>query len=131
MNNNNYQNLYDNDCNCNNITYELNNTNKIMTFQNPISENNNFNNTLNTKILNSIPSRAKSSYNKLYSKTPKKVKRKINYQKKYETLKNNIDKIRADIVKERMNGTILSKELIKFQKKKKCMMMFLKKIIIF
>ena len=119
MNNNNYQNLYDNDCNCNNITYELNNTNKIMTFQNPISENNNFNNTLNTKILNSIPSRAKSSYNKLYSKTPKKVKRKINYQKKYETLKNNIDKIRADIVKERMNGTNLTKEYNKLLKKEK------------
>ena len=84
----------------------------------------------NKKILNSTPSRqrVKSSYLK---KTPIKQIKRINYQKKYETIKNNIDKIKGDIVKERMNGTILSKELIKFQKKKKCMMMFLKKIIIF
>ena len=119
MNNNNYQNLYDDNCNCNNNTYELNNNNKIITFNNPISENYNFNNSLNTKILNSIPSRAKSSYNKLYNKTPKRLKRKINYQKKYETLKNNIDKIRADIVKERMNGTNLTKEYNKLLKKEK------------
>ena len=119
MNNNNYQNLYDDNCNCNNNTYELNNNNKIITFNNPISENYNFNNSLNTKILNSIPSRAKSSYNKLYNKTPKRLKRKINYQKKYEALKNNIDKIRADIVKERMNGTNLTKEYNKLIKKEK------------
>ena len=58
----------------------------------------------------------KSSYLK---NTPIKKIKKINYQKKYETIKNNIDKIKGDIVKERMNGTILSKEFNKVSKKEK------------
>ena len=72
----------------------------------------------NKKILNSTPSRqrVKSSYLK---KTPIKQIKRINYQKKYETIKNNIDKIKGDIVKERMNGTILSKEFNKVSKKEK------------
>ena len=123
---------FNNNCNCNqtfsnnnlsqfNHTYELNNS---------INEDIYLKNQSNKKILNSTPSKARVKSSNLKNTPIKKIK-KINYQKKYETIKNNIDKIKGDIVKERMNGTILSKELIKFQKKKKCMMMFLKKIIIF
>ena len=72
----------------------------------------------NKKILNSTPSRqrVKSSYLK---KTPIKQIKRINYQKKYETIKNNIDKIKGDIVQERMKGTLLSKEFNKVSKKEK------------
>ena len=72
----------------------------------------------NKKILNSTPSRQRVKSSNLKNTPIKKIK-KINYQKKYETIKNNIDKIKGDIVKERMNGTILSKEFNKVSKKEK------------
>ena len=111
---------FNNNCNCNqtfsnnnlsqfNHTYELNNS---------INEDIHLKNQSNKKILNSTPSKARVKSSNLKNTPIKKIK-KINYQKKYETIKNNIDKIKGDIVKERMNGTILSKELIKFQKKEK------------
>ena len=111
---------FNNNCNCNqtfsnnnlsqfNHTYELNNS---------INEDIYLKNQSNKKILNSTPSKARVKSSNLKNTPIKKIK-KINYQKKYETIKNNIDKIKGDIVKERMNGTILSKEFNKVSKKEK------------
>ena len=111
---------FNNNCNCNqtfsnnnlsqfNHTYELNNS---------INEDIHLKNQSNKKILNSTPSKARVKSSNLKNTPIKKIK-KINYQKKYETIKNNIDKIKGDIVKERMNGTILSKEFNKVSKKEK------------
>ena len=111
---------FNNNCNCNqtfsnnnltqfNNTYELNNS---------INEDIYLKNQSNKKILNSTPSKARVKSSNLKNTPIKKIK-KINYQKKYETIKNNIDKIKGDIVKERMNGTILSKEFNKVSKKEK------------
>ena len=111
---------FNNNCNCNQ-TFSNNNLSQInhsYELNNSINEDIHLKNQSNKKILNSTPSKARVKSSNLKNTPIKKIK-KINYQKKYETIKNNIDKIKGDIVKERMNGTILSKEFNKVSKKEK------------
>lgn len=120
------------DCKINNILdSEINNLKVCTKLSKPEYFTNNSSDFLNKtkQILNKSNSRTKNknllamvddtskSIDSVRTIKKKKVTKEVNYQSKYEKIKNEIDKLKSELVKERRSGNELKKQFKKAEKK--------------
>ena len=96
------------ECIINNTSDFLDKTKQILNKSNSRSKN--------KQLLAMIDDTSKSIDN-VHTVKKKKVVKEVNYQSKYEKIKNEIDKLKKELVKERMSGNDIKKQFKKAEKK--------------